>query len=78
MIEDLRNQAERYKIGEYDDNSLWLADDAVIIAKNEPSLLKTLDVLEETGWVNGLKLSREKTKVMRIREARSGRQDRKI
>ena len=63
----MRDQAERYKIGEYDDNFLWLADNAVIIAKNEPSLLKTQDVLEETGWVNGLELSREKTKIMKIR-----------
>ena len=67
MIEDLRNMAERYKIGEYNDNSLWLADDAVIIAKDEPSLLRLLEVLEETGKANGLELSREKTKIMKIR-----------
>merc|ERR1711874_850791 len=56
MIEDLRNLAEKYKIGEYDDNFLWLADDAIIIAKNEPSLLRLLNVLEETGGENGLEL----------------------
>ena len=67
MIEDLRNLAEKYKIGEYDDNSLWLADDATIIAKNKPSLLRLLDVLEKTGGKNGLELSQEKTKIMRIR-----------
>ena len=67
MIEDLRNLAEKYKIGEYDDNSLWSADDATIIARDEPSLLEILDVLEETGRKNGLELSEEKTKILRIR-----------
>ena len=57
MIEDLRNQAERYKVRKYNDNSLWLADDAshaTIIAKDEKTLLDTLDILENTGKVNGL------------------------
>ena len=67
MIEDLRSLAEKYKIGEFDDNSLWLADDATIIAKDKPSLLRLLDVLEKTGEKNGLELSQEKTKIMRIR-----------
>ena len=47
MIEDLRSLAEIYKIGEFDDNSLWLADDATIIAKDIPSLQRLLDVLEK-------------------------------
>ena len=67
MIEDLRNLAKKYKIGEFYDNSLWLADDATIIAENIPSLQKFLDVLEKTGEANGLKLSLEKTKIKRIR-----------
>ena len=67
MIEDLRNLAERYNIRKYNDNSLWLADDATIIAKDEHSLLEILDVLETTGRENGLELSEEKTKILRIR-----------
>ena len=67
MIEDLRNLAEKYNIREYNDNSLWLADDATIIARDEPSLLAILDVLETTGRKNGLELSEEKTKILRIR-----------
>ena len=67
MIEDLKNQAESYRIRKYEDNSLWLADDATIIARDEETLLKTLKILEDTGRRNGLELSEEKTKIMRIR-----------
>ena len=67
MIEDLRNLAEKYKIGEIVDNSLWLADDATLIADSIPNLLKLLEVLEKTGEVNGLKINLEKTKIMKIR-----------
>ena len=57
MIDDLRNLAEKYKIGEFIDNSLWLADDATIIANSIPNLLKLLEVLEKTGEANGLKMA---------------------
>ena len=73
MIEDLRNQAEKYKIRKYEDNSLWLADDATIIAKDEDTLVKTLKILEETGRKNGLELSEEKTKIMKIRGPGEGK-----
>ena len=67
IIENLRNFAERYNIREYNENSLWLADDATIIAKDEPSMLEILKVLETAGKENGLELSEEKTKILRIR-----------
>ena len=67
IIEQLKNEADLYKIGVFNGNSLWLADNAVIIAKDEKSLLKALEVLEEAGKRNGLELSEEKTKIMRIR-----------
>ena len=67
MIEDLRKQAERYNVRKYNDNSLWLADDATIIAKDEKTLLETLKVLEKTGKENGLELSEKKTKILKIR-----------
>ena len=67
MIEDLRSKADRYKIRKYENNSLWLADDATIIAKDEETLIKALEILEETGRKNGLELSEEKTRIMRIR-----------
>ena len=34
MIEEINNRAVKYKKGKYVGNSLWLADDATIIASN--------------------------------------------
>ena len=44
-----------------------MADDATIIAKDEKTLLETLEILESTGKVNGLELSEKKTKILKIR-----------
>ena len=67
MIDDLRNLAEEYKIGKFVDNSLWLADDATLIANSIPNLQKLLEVLKKTGETNGLQINLEKTKIMKIR-----------
>ena len=67
MIEKLREKADPFKIGKCEDNSLWLADDATIIATDKVSLLKALEVLEEAGKVNDLIISEEKTKIIKIR-----------
>merc|ERR1711874_14201 len=63
IIDNLRNFAERYYIREYNENSLWLANDATIIAKDEPIMIEILKVLEAAGKENGLELS-EKTKIL--------------
>ena len=44
-----------------------MADDATIIASDEESLLKALNILKEAGKKNYLELSKEKTKIMKIR-----------
>ena len=67
IIEDLREKAKKYKIREFEDNSLWLADNATIIAESIPRLMELLKVLKETGEENGLELNLEKTKIMKIR-----------
>ena len=67
IIEKLDETVEAYKIGAYKGNSLWLADDAVLIANNEKTLLKAFKVLEEEGKKNGLELSEEKTRILKIR-----------
>ena len=67
MIEDLRKEVDRYKIGEFEDNSLWLADDATLIADSIPNLKKLLGTLKTTGEKIGLQINKEKTKVMKIR-----------
>ena len=67
MIDDLRTLAEKYKIGKFVDNSLWLADDATLIADSIPNLQKLLEVLKYTGETNGLQINLDKTKIMKIR-----------
>merc|ERR1711874_342482 len=49
------------------DNSLWLADDATLIANSLPNLLNLLKVLKETGKLNGLEIDLEKNKIMKVR-----------
>ena len=44
-----------------------LADDATIIARNETSIVEILKVLETAGKGNGLELSEEKNRILRIR-----------
>ena len=44
-----------------------LADDAVLIANSEATLEKALNVLEIEGGKNGLELSEEKTRIVKIR-----------
>jgi len=55
-----------YITGKYSENSLWLADEATIIARDEHSMEIALNVLESAGRENGLELSEEKT-ILRIR-----------
>ena len=40
IIEQLNKEADPYNIGVYNGNSLWLVDDAVLIAKDEERLLR--------------------------------------
>ena len=53
-----------YKIRKFNDNSIWLADDATIIASSIENLLEALEVLKIAGRKNGLELNKEKTKIM--------------
>ena len=72
IIEELKEKADIYSIREYNGNSLWLADDATIIATNEKSAKKALEALEVAGGKCGLELSEEKTKILRIRGPKVG------
>ena len=53
LIEDLRKK-EKYKIGKFEDNSVWLADDATLIAKDIPTLIDLIECLRESGKKYGL------------------------
>merc|ERR1712050_551100 len=66
VIENLRKM-EKYKVGVYEDNSLWLADDATLIAENLQTLDQLLKCLEKSGKEYGLEINKEKTKILKIR-----------
>ena len=63
----LLEQGELYSIKEYDGNSLWLADDATIIANSKENASKALKALEKAGGKCSLELSTQKTKIVQIR-----------
>ena len=67
FIRNLRTKADLYEVGVYKENSLWLAHDAMLVAKDKNSLAKVLNTLEEASKPIGLELSREKTKILRVR-----------
>merc|ERR1712033_11940 len=66
VIEKLREET-KYKIGTYEDNSLWLADDAPLIAESLPILEQLLNCLNIAGREYGLEINKEKTKILKIR-----------
>ena len=55
IIDDLREKGEKYKVGKFHENSLWLADDATLIAKNPQDLKKTS---EDNGRIRRNKWSK--------------------
>ena len=67
MIEEVNNKAAKYKTGKYEGNSLWLEDDATVIANSKEDLLEALNILKVAGKRNDLELNKEKTKIMVIR-----------
>merc|ERR1711874_728634 len=56
IIDELR---KKYKVREFCDNSLWLADDATLIAEKLETLLELLECLGEAGGVYGLEINKE-------------------
>merc|ERR1712121_347962 len=66
IIEKLREE-RLYKIRKYNDNSIWLADDATLIAEDLPTLRKLLECLSKTGGEYGLQINEKKTKIMKIK-----------
>ena len=62
IIEELNTRAPKYKIGAYEGNSLWLADDAVIIARSTEDLLETLEILKTIAGENGFELNKKRLK----------------
>merc|ERR1712179_901939 len=66
IIEELRKE-KKYKIGKFDDNSIWLADDATLVADSLKTMEELLNCLSRVGGEYGLEINEEKTKIMRIK-----------
>merc|ERR1711888_526611 len=66
IIEKLRKET-LYKIRKFNDNSVWLADDATLIAQDLQTLEQLLDCLSKAGGEYGLQINKEKTKIMKIK-----------
>ena len=66
IIEELRKQ-KKYKIGKYEDNSIWLADDATLIAEDLNTLQDLMNCLNTIGGKYGLQINESKTKIMRMK-----------
>merc|ERR1711913_265562 len=56
----MNRKKKKYKVREFCDNSLWLADDATLIAEKLETLLELLECLGEAGGVYGLEINKEK------------------
>ena len=66
IIDELRSK-KKYKVGKFNDNSLWLADDATLIADSMDTLKELLNCLSTAGGKYGLEINEKKTKIMKVR-----------
>merc|ERR1711891_22371 len=66
IIDELRKE-RLFKMREFNDNSIWLADDATLIADSLQTLKKLLECLSRAGGKYGLQINKKKTKIMSIR-----------
>jgi len=66
IIDELRKE-RLFKMREFEDNSIWLADDATLIADSLQTLKRLLECLSKAGGKYGLQINKEKTKIMRVR-----------
>merc|ERR1711875_175500 len=73
IIEELRKE-KKYKIGKFEDNSIWLADDATLIAEDIKTLRKLLRCLSRVGGRYGLQINEKKTKIMQVKGRKNNEQ----
>ena len=67
IIEDLQKKGKIYRVGEYEGNSLWLADDATLIANSKEDVEENINALIESGRGYGLNINKLKTKIIQVR-----------
>ena len=56
-----------YEVDRYKGNSLWLADDATVIANSIESLRTNMEILKTSAKKFGLEINENKSKVMQVR-----------
>merc|ERR1712033_141087 len=66
IIDKLRNE-KLFKMRKFNENSIWLADDATLIADSLKTLKELLECLSRAGGEYGLQINKDKTNIMRIR-----------
>ena len=67
IIEELENKGKMYEVDRYKGNSLWIADDATLIAGSIENMETNIDLVRKTAKEYGLEISKEKSKVIQIR-----------
>ena len=67
IIEDMLTKGRKYKVGKYEGNSLWLADDATLVASSREDVEENIKILIESGSKYGLNLNKTKTKILHVR-----------
>merc|ERR1711913_255509 len=66
IIDELRVK-KKYRIGKFNENSLWLADDAILIGEDMDTLMDLLKCLSSAGGKYGLEINEKKSKIMKVR-----------
>merc|ERR1712121_467445 len=66
IIDELRKE-KLFKMREFEDNSIWLADDATLVADSLQTLEKLLECRSKAGGEYGLQINKKKTKIMSVR-----------
>merc|ERR1711888_417863 len=67
IIEDLEEHGKKYEVDRYKGNSLWIADDATLIAGSTEDLEHNISILKQSALKYGLEISEEKSKVLQVR-----------
>ena len=67
IIEDLEEHGRKYEVDRYKGNSLWIADDATLIAGSTEDLEHNINILKQSALQYGLEISEEKSKVLQVR-----------
>ena len=63
----MERKGKFYTIDKYKGNSLWLADDATLIAGSKEDMEHNIKVLIESAGEYGLNLNKKKTKILHVR-----------